>query len=114
MATLTLPQALARAASSYQAGAVAEAESLCRQIVAADPNYFVAQFLLGAAQARLGKYDLALASYDRALALQADHAEALYNRGNTLKALSRFEDAVASYDRALGCRPDFGPWPLDR
>lgn len=107
MATLTLPQALGRAASAYQAGAVAEAESLCRQIVAADPNFFLAQFLLGAAQARLGKYDLALASYDRALALQADHAEALYNRGNTLKALSRFEDAIASYDRALAAKPDY-------
>ena len=107
MATLTLPQALGRAASAYQAGAVTEAESLCRQIVAADPNFFLAQFLLGAAQARLGKYDLALASYDRALALQADHSEALYNRGNTLKALSRFEDAIASYDRALAVKPDY-------
>jgi hypothetical protein len=37
MATLTLPQALGRAASAYQAGALAEAGQLCRQIVAAAP-----------------------------------------------------------------------------
>jgi tetratricopeptide (TPR) repeat protein len=107
MATLTLPQALQRAASAYQAGALAEAEQLCRQIVAADPNYFLALFLLGASQARMGQYDRALASYDRALALQADHAETLYNRGNTLRELKRFEAALASYDRALVARPDY-------
>ena len=107
MATLTLPQALQRAASAYQAGAVAEAEQICRQIVAADPNYFLAQFLLGAAQARLGRYDLALASYDRALGLQADHAETHYNRGNALRELKRFDEALASYDRALIARPDY-------
>jgi tetratricopeptide (TPR) repeat protein len=107
MATLTLPQALGRAASAYQAGSLAEAEQLCRQIVAADPNFFLAQFLLGATQSRLGQYDRALASYDRALAVQPDHAEALYNRGNTFKELKRFDEARASYDRAIAARPDY-------
>jgi len=107
MATLTLPQALARAASSYQAGSLGEAEQICRQIVAVDPNYFLALFLLGAVQSRSGNYAAALASYDRALALQSDHAEALYNRGNTLKSLQRFDEALASYDRALAVRPDY-------
>ena len=106
MATLTLPQALARAASAYQTGSLGEAEQICRQIVAADPNYFVAIFLLGAAQAGLGKYDLALASYDRALGVQPGHADALYNRGNALKALGRFDEALAAYDQALIARPD--------
>ncbi len=107
MATLTLPQVLARAASSYQAGALGEAEQICRQIVTADPNYFLALFLLGAVQSKAGNYAAALASYDRALGVQADHAEALYNRGNTLKSLQRFDEAVASYDRALTARPDY-------
>ena len=35
------------------------------------------------------------------------HAEALYNRGNTLHELKRFEEALASYDRALTVRPDY-------
>jgi predicted O-linked N-acetylglucosamine transferase (SPINDLY family) len=47
-----------------------------------------------------------LASYDQALAINPDHAEALYNRGITLRELQRFEDALASYDRALAIRPD--------
>ena len=49
----------------------------------------------------------ALASYDRALTLWPDYAEALYNRGLTLHELKRFEEALASYDRALTLRPDY-------
>ncbi len=48
----------------------------------------------------------ALASYDKALAIKPDYADALYNRGNTLKELGRGEEAVASYDKALAIRPN--------
>ncbi len=48
-----------------------------------------------------------MSSYDRALALRPDYAEALSNRGVTLKELKRFEEALASYDRALTVRPDY-------
>ena len=48
-----------------------------------------------------------MSSYNRALALRPDYAEALSNRGATLKELKRFEEALASYDRALIVRPDF-------
>ena len=47
-----------------------------------------------------------MASYDHALTLQPDYAEALSNRGNTLRELKRFEEALASYDRALAAQPD--------
>jgi tetratricopeptide (TPR) repeat protein len=56
--------------------------------------------------ARQRRFDEALASYDRALAVRPDHAEALKNRGNTLQELERFDEALASYDRALVVRPD--------
>ncbi|MFZ0693638.1 MAG: tetratricopeptide repeat-containing glycosyltransferase family protein, partial [Alphaproteobacteria bacterium] len=48
----------------------------------------------------------ALASYDRALAIRPDYADALYSRGITLCDLKRPEEALASYDRALAIRPD--------
>ena len=53
------------------------------------------------------RFDEALASYDRALAVQPNYAEALSNRGWTLHELKRFEEALASYDRALAVRPDY-------
>jgi tetratricopeptide (TPR) repeat protein len=50
---------------------------------------------------------MALASYDRVLAVHPGHVEVLCNRGVTLHQLNRLEDALASYDRALALRPDY-------
>jgi Tfp pilus assembly protein PilF len=55
----------------------------------------------------LGRFEEALASYDRALKVRPDYTQALSNRGNALAALGRFEEALASYDRALKVRPDY-------
>ena len=55
---------------------------------------------------KLKRFDDALASYDRAIALAPDYAEAYANRGVTLEELKRFDEAVASYDRAIALRPD--------
>ena len=54
----------------------------------------------------LKRFDEALASFDRALALRPDNAEALGSRGFTLHALRRFDEALASYDGALALRPN--------
>jgi len=105
--TLTLSQALDRAGSAYQVGQFVEAERLCRQIIQAKPDLFAALHLLAVVQSRLGRKNIALASYDRALQVRPNSAEALSNRGATLKELERFEEALASYDRALTLLPDF-------
>jgi len=49
----------------------------------------------------------ALASFERALAINPDDHQALYNKGNALSALGRKEDAIACYDAALKIKPDF-------
>jgi len=54
----------------------------------------------------LKRYDEAVSSFDRAIALRADLAEAHANRGNTLNVLKRFDEALASLDRALALRPN--------
>src|ERR1051326_3109798 len=53
----------------------------------------------------LGRFEEALASYDRAAQIKPDHA-ALYNRGVILCDLKRHEEALASFDRALALKPD--------
>ena len=103
---LNLSQALSRAISAYSAGKLVEAEQLCQQIINTKRDFFDALHLIAAVQSRLGKKDTALASYDRALKVRPDSAEALFNRGWTLHELRRFEEALASYDRALKVRPD--------
>jgi predicted O-linked N-acetylglucosamine transferase (SPINDLY family) len=48
-----------------------------------------------------------LASFDTALAVKPDYAEALSNRGNALADLKRSEGALANFDRALAIKPNF-------
>jgi len=55
----------------------------------------------------LGRHEDAIASYDAALALEPDDANALHNRGNALVDLSRLEDAIANFDRAIAIDPKF-------
>jgi tetratricopeptide (TPR) repeat protein len=54
----------------------------------------------------LKRSEEALASYDKAIALKPDYAEAHNNRGNALGNLKRSEDALASYERALAATVD--------
>jgi tetratricopeptide (TPR) repeat protein len=54
----------------------------------------------------LERREEALASFDRALELNRDHANALNNRALTLAALGRTADAMASWDRALAVDPN--------
>ena len=61
----------------------------------------------GSALHGLKRYEEALASHDRALALRPDYAEARYNRGNALHKLRRFEEALADYEHTLALRPDY-------
>ena len=42
-----------------------------------------------------------LASFDRALTIEPDDAEALTNRGVALYELNRFAEALTSHDKAL-------------
>jgi len=106
-ATITLSQAFSRAVSAYKAGNLVEAERTFQTIINAKGDLFDVLHLLAIVQSRLGKKHAALASFDRALKLRPDYAEAISNRGKTLHELKRFEEALASFDRALKLRPDF-------
>ncbi len=61
----------------------------------------------GLALQSLRRVDEALESYDRALAIEPDNAEALNNRGLLLHELQRFDEALESYNRAVAVSPDF-------
>jgi Flp pilus assembly protein TadD len=55
---------------------------------------------------QLKRLEEALASYDRALAVQPAYAVALLNRGGVLVELKRFDEALVSYEQALAIQPD--------
>jgi predicted O-linked N-acetylglucosamine transferase (SPINDLY family) len=63
---------------------------------------------------KLKRYERALASYDTAIKLKPDYAEAYNNRGNALCELNRFDDALADYDKAITLKPDYAAVLINR
>ncbi len=100
-------EALAIAVRHHQAGALANAEAIYRQILAAEPNHVEALHLLGVIAHQIGRNDMALQLIGRALALKPDHADAHCHLGAALAALRRPSEAIASYERALALKPGY-------
>jgi Tfp pilus assembly protein PilF len=105
--SLTLSQAFDIALKAYNAGSLTEAEQICLRIISADPDSAATLNLLAVIYNSLGRNDLALSSYDRALSLRPDFIQAWNNRGAVLKQMQRFDEALESYDRALDLQPDY-------
>jgi len=61
----------------------------------------------GLALQELRRYEPALDAFDRAIACQADFAEAHFNRANVLKQLGRWEEAIRGYEHAVAIKPDY-------
>lgn len=100
------PPQLQEAEALYRAGRLAEAQAAAEAVLEETPDNFGALQLAGAAALRGGMPQAALGFLDKAVALQADHAGALFNRGNALVGVQRYAEAVASFDGALALKPD--------
>ena len=61
---------------------------------------------LGLAQNQTGRYGQAAESYDRALLLDPDNVEVLYNRAVALAADNRPEEAIAAFQAVLAVDPE--------
>ena len=103
----TIAEALARAAQHYQAGQLAPAEQLCRQILQADPAQAKALHLLGLVAHRVGRWDEAIGCYNQALRLHPGLADIHNSLGAALAARGQFVEALASFEEALRQRPDY-------
>jgi hypothetical protein len=56
-----------------------------------------------------GHHETALAAFQRTVALEPGHLDALNTMGNTLAALDRHEDAIACFRQALAINPNYPP-----
>jgi protein O-GlcNAc transferase len=104
---MTLQQQLASGLSHHQAGRLAEAEKIYRQVLAIQPNHAAALHLLGMLAAQIGQLDAAVELIRQAIRLKPDLAEAHNNLGNALKGKEQIDEAIASYRQAIRLKTDY-------
>ena len=61
----------------------------------------------GVAHAQKGQHDLAIADYDRTIAINPKNADAYGNRGAIYNSKGQYDRAIADYDRAIALNPKY-------
>lgn len=92
---------------NHQAGRLAEAEQLYRQVLAVQPNHAVAIHHLGLIAHQVGRNDQAVELIGRAIELNPNLVEAHNNLGSVYRAIGRLDEAIASCQRAISLRPGY-------
>jgi tetratricopeptide (TPR) repeat protein len=79
-----------------------------QEIVSLNLNRYEAEiwYSRGYALDQLGRYEEAIASYDRNLELSSDNYAVLYRRGIALLNLNRYEAAITNYNRMIELNPE--------
>jgi predicted O-linked N-acetylglucosamine transferase (SPINDLY family) len=90
----------------HDAGRLAEAEAIYRQILSAAPNHAVALHLLGVIAHQVGQHAAAIELIDRAIQANPGYAEAYLSRANVRFAQGQHQQAVESYSKAIELKPD--------
>ena len=102
----TLPPALTDAVRHYQAGHYREAEQLCQQVLAQQPEQLEGWHLLGMIAHHERRFDAAIAAYRRVLDINPDHYDTYNNLAVALQEHDHLDDAIAHYKKAIALRPD--------
>jgi len=92
---------IAEAFAHYQNGRLADAETICAAILAAEPEHFDTLHLLGLLRHQQGRNAEALRLVGAVLRRAPRSAEVLSNYGLILASLARHEEALACFEDAL-------------
>ena len=91
-----LDTVMALAYQLYQVGRYAEAEVLCRGLIAADHKYWWSYSLYAATLRRLGRLREALAELEKGLTYEPNEPKLLFMRSEIREALARQESTPAA------------------
>ena len=103
----SIAELLDQAVSHGQAGRMKKALDLAREVLASDPNHRQALSVAGAAAFQLGLFAEALPHVEKFAEASLEDAEAHYNLGVVLQALTRLEEATVAFRRAIDLKPDY-------
>ena len=112
VAIATAEQRLREAIGLHQRGTSADkasAETIYRDVLAAEPDNALALHFLGVIHYQRGEIAAALPLLERAIAVQPAEAEFHNNLGLVFAAADRENDAIAEYHAALSLKPDHAP-----
>ena len=101
------PSLFDRAIELLEAGRLAEAETLCRQILSGEPERSGALLLLGVIKAQSGDPTAALPLITRSLGIAPDVPLGHFWHGMVLAQLGRGREALRGYQRAVELDPNF-------
>jgi tetratricopeptide (TPR) repeat protein len=104
---LSSKDAVQMAAQQMRTGRWSEGESLCRQVLAAEPNHAGALHLLGVSAGTSGRTDEAIELIGKAIKSNPNVAEYHANLSKFLGDRSRYEEAIAAARRAVQLQPKF-------
>ena len=104
--TLTIRQAMDMAVQHLNAGNLAEAETICRQVLQADAAQPVALHLLGVLAHQTGNAERAVELLKQALAANPDMAEAHGSLANAYQDLGQLDAAASSFRDAIAVMPN--------
>ncbi|HEX4410183.1 MAG TPA: sulfotransferase [Xanthobacteraceae bacterium] len=113
MAPVSVPigKALRLADLHRRDGRMAEADSLCRGVLEAEPNSYEAEHLLGLIAYATGRLAEAVEHFRRAADLAPEVAIHHSNLGEVYRLIGRRDEAMAASERALAINPDLPePW----
>ena len=91
----------------HKAGRLADAERLCRQVLAIDARHADSLNLLGVIAYQVGRHEMAVELISQAIQIRDDVALYHYNLGIALKDQGKLADAVLRYERAFAIKPNF-------
>jgi predicted O-linked N-acetylglucosamine transferase (SPINDLY family) len=106
MTQVSLDQAMLLAIAHHKAGRRAEAETIYRQILAANPNHPDALHMLGVLAAQSGHDDQAAELIQKAIAIAPNNPAYHLHFGQSLQNLGQLDRAIASYQNALRLQGD--------
>jgi tetratricopeptide (TPR) repeat protein len=102
---LTFSESFAGAVKEYEAGRLPEAQALCRQTLAGEPQHADALHLLGVIAYDARQYRIAVGFVNKAIALDGTNASFHNSLGRAYRRLGRFDEAAESQRRAIALDP---------
>lgn len=102
----TMEQIFGMAVGHFHAGRLAEAQALCRQILARQAANAPALSMMGMIEMRLGRIENAIELLRQAIALQPDNSDAHGNLGIILTQADWLDQAIIAFERAVALAPN--------